>query len=174
MDSKLLNDRLQLIASVGVVIGLFVLVVEIRQNSEIARDSTYVALIENWQTLTVAEFQSDISTIFEKSMVSPESMTNAELLRLGAWIQSYVQIWQLQLEMDQGGAYDVNTEISGELYYLFGNHASRAWYTANRYWMPIELTEVIDEYIANNPVGSDAAYFESMREYIRASMAEAE
>jgi len=174
MDRKLLNDRLQLIASLGVVIGLFVLIIEIRQNSEIARDNTYVALIENWQTLAVAEFQSDISTVFEKSMESPETMTNAELFRLGSWIQSYIQIWQLQLQMDQGAAYDVNTEISGEFYYLFGNHASPAWYTANRYWMPIELTTVIDEHISNNPVGSDAAYFDAMKEYIRASMAKAE
>jgi hypothetical protein len=174
MDSKLLNDRLQLTASVGVVIGLFMLIVEIRQNSDIARDDTYVAIAESWGMLSISEFESDIGTIFEKSMESPETMTNAELFRLGAWIQTFVQIWQLQLEMDQGAVYDVASEISSEAYYLFGNHASRAWYSVNRYWMSPEITDAIDDYIANNPVGGDAAYFEAMREYIRASMAEAE
>jgi hypothetical protein len=174
MDTKLLNDRLQLIASIGVVIGLLMVAIEIRQSSEIARNDTYVAMIDKWSILATTEFESDIAVIFQKSMDSPETMTNGELFRLGAWIQSYVQIWQLQLQMDQGAWQDVEAEMRNETYYLFGNHASRAWYSVNRYWMPPAIVEVIDDHIANNPVGSDAAYFDSMREYIRASMAEAD
>ena len=174
MDSNILNDRLQLLASVGVIIGLIMVAVEIRQSSEIARNDTYVAIIENWATLSTAEIESDISEVFVKSMKSPESLTDAEMFRLGSWLQSYVQIWQLQVQMNQGGAFDVRSEIHGELYYLFGNHASRAWYVENKYWMPTSIIEIIDDYIAINPVGSDAAYFDRIRARIRADVAGAD
>jgi len=174
VDNKLLNDRLQLIASVGVIIGLIMVAVEIRQSSEIARNDTYVAIIEGWSDLARSEFESDIATIFEKSMESPESLSNAELFRLGTWLQSYVQIWQLQIQMNQGAQFDVEAEVRNETFYLFGNHASRAWYVENRYWMPAIVVKVVDEHIANNPVGSDSAYFEAIRKHIRTSMGEAE
>jgi hypothetical protein len=174
MNKQLLNDRLQLFASVGVIIGLVMVAVEIRQSSEIARDDTYVAIVEYWGDLARVEIESDISTIFMKSMETPESLTNEELFKLGAWLQSYVQVWQLQLQMDQGATFDINTEISGEAFYLFGNHASRAWYMENKYWMPAEVLEVVDEHIATNSVGDDAAYYDRMRARIRASVAESE
>jgi hypothetical protein len=174
MDTRLLNDRLQLIASVGVVIGLIMVAVEIRQSSEIARNETYVAIIDGWAALSVSEYETDIASVFEKSMQAPGKMTNTELFRLGAWLQSYVQIWQLQLQMNQGAAFDVQSEIRNEVYYLFGNHASRAWYTENRYWMSSNITEVVDEHIATKPVGTDADYFDRIRDRIRAGMAETE
>jgi len=174
MNKQLLNDRLQLFASVGVIIGLVMVAVEIRQGSEIARDDTYVAIIEYWGDLARVEIESDISTIFMKSIESPESLTNAELFELGAWLQSYVQVWQLQLQLDQGATFDVNSEISKEAFYSFGNHASRAWYEESKYWMPAEVTEIIDEHIATNPVGSDAAFYDRLRNRIRAGVAEKE
>jgi hypothetical protein len=174
MNKQLLNDRLQLFASVGVIIGLVMVAVEIRQSSEIARDDTYVAIIEYWGELTTVEIESDISTIFMKSMESPESMTNAELFKLGAWLQSYVQVWQLQLQLDQGAAFDIDSEISKEAFYFFGNHASRAWYEESKYWMPPEVIEIIDEHIATNPVGGDAAFYDRQRDRIRAGVAEAD
>ena len=56
MDAKILNDRLQIIVSIGVIIGLIMVVVEIRQNSEIARTDTFVAILDSWGALAIAEF----------------------------------------------------------------------------------------------------------------------
>ena len=173
MDGKILNDRLQLVASVGVIIGMIMLVVEIRQNSEIARTNTLVAILESWNAQSIAEFQSDIGVIFEKSMVAPEDLTTAELHKLGLWLQAMTQIWQLQEAMNQsvvpGELYD---EFKAEVFYFFGNHATRAWYAENRYWMSEEMAEVFDAEIAANPVGSDKAYFDRMKQSIRNGLAE--
>jgi len=175
MDAKLLNDRLQLVASVGVIIGLIVVVYEIRQNSEIARSESFTAILDSWSALSIAEFESDIGVIFEKSMEAPEELTTAELHRLGAWLQSMVQIWQLQMEMEQSIiTEDLLTEIRAEVFYFFGNHATRAWYGKNRYWMSDEMITVIDHEIANTPVGSDKAYFDELKASIRSGVAEAD
>ena len=173
MDGKILNDRLQLIASIGVVIGLIMVAVEIRQNSEIARTDTFVAILEGWNALTIAEFESDIGVVFEKSMEAPQDLTTAELHKLGAWLQSMTQIWQLQMELNQTIVTSVlQDEIGEEVFYFFGNHATRAWYKENRYWMTDEMLEILDTQIAANPLGGDKAYFDRMKESIREGLAE--
>ena len=173
MDGKILNDRLQLFASVGVIIGLIMVAVEIRQNSEIARTDTFVAILEGWNALTIAEFESDIGVVFEKSMEAPQDLTTAELHKLGAWLQSMTQIWQLQMELNQTIVTSVlQDEIGEEVFYFFGNHATRAWYKENRYWMTDEMLEILDTQIAANPLGGDKAYFDRMKESIREGLAE--
>lgn len=173
MDTRLLNDRLQLLASVGVIIGLLMVVYEIRQNSEIARANNFTAILESWSAMSIAEFESDIGVLFEKSMEAPEDLTTAELHRLGSWLQSIVQVWQLQMEMDRSVIKeDLLTEIRLEAFYFFGNHATRAWYQQNKYWMSDEMVAAFDEEIANTPVGSDKAFFDEMKEMIRKSVAE--
>jgi hypothetical protein len=173
MDSKQLNDRLQLIASVGVIIGLLMVVYEIRQNSEIARANNFTAILDSWGAFTLTEFESDIGMIFEKSMERPEDLTTAELHKLGSWLQSMVQVWQLQMEMDQGVIKDdLLAEIGAEAFYFFGNHATRAWYQKNRYWMSDEMTVVFDQQIANTPVGSDKRYFDELKEMIQKAVEE--
>jgi len=173
MDGKILNDRLQLVASVGVIIGLIMVAVEIRQNSEIARANTFVAILDSWNALTIAELESDVGAVFEKSMEAPEDLTTAELHKLSAWLQSMVQIWQLQVGMDRSVVTEtLGDEIGAEVFYFFGNHATRAWYKENRYWMGPELLEIIDAEIAANPVGSDKAYFDRIKESIRHGISE--
>jgi hypothetical protein len=173
MDAKLLNDRLQLVASVGVIIGLIVLVVEIRQNSEIARTNTFVAILDSWNALTIAEFESDVGVVFEKSMEAPEDLTTAELHKLGAWLQSMTQVWQLQMELNQSVVTPILLdEIGAEAFYFFGNHATRAWYKENRYWMSAEMLEILDTEIAANPLGADKAFFDRMKESIRKGVEE--
>jgi hypothetical protein len=173
MDAKLLNDRLQLVASVGVIIGLIVLVVEIRQNSEIARTNTFVAILDSWNALTIAEFESDVGVVFEKSMEAPEDLTTAELHKLGAWLQSMTQVWQLQMELNQSVVTPILLdEIGAEAFYFFGNHATRAWYKENRYWMSAEMLEILDTEIEANPLGADKAFFDRMKESIRKGVEE--
>ena len=173
MDGKILNDRLQLIASIGVVIGLIMVAVEIRQGSEIARNDTLVAILDSWSAMSIAEFQSDIGVVFEKSIETPENLTTAELHRLGLWLQSMVQVWQLQTAMNQSIVAEfLSDEIGAEAFYFFGNHATRAWYKENRYWMSDEIVRALDAEIAANPVGSDKAYFDRMKESIRTGVAE--
>ena len=145
MDVKLLTDRLQLFASVGVIIGLIMIAVEIRQNSEIARTDTFVAILDSWSAMSIAEFQSDIGVVFEKSIETPENLTTAELHRLGLWLQSMVQVWQLQTAMNQSIVAEfLSDEIGAEAFYFFGNHATRAWYKENRYWMSDEIVRALD------------------------------
>lgn len=173
MDGKILNDRLQLFASVGVIIGLIMVAVEIRQSSEIARTDTFVAILDSWNALTIAEFESDIGVVFEKSMEAPQDLTTAELHKLGAWLQSMTQVWQLQMELNQTVVTSVlQDEIAEEVFYFFGNHATRAWYRENRYWMADEMLEILDTQIAANPLGGDKAYFDRMKESIREGLAE--
>ena len=173
MDAKSLNDRLQIIVSIGVIVGLIMVVVEIRQNSEISRTDTFVAILDSWGALAIAEFESDIGVVFEKSMEAPEDLTTAELHKLGAWLQSMTQVWQLQMEMDRSVVTsDLLDEIRRETFYFFGNHATRAWYKENRYWMSDEMLEIFDAEIAANPVGTDKAYFDRVKESIRKGVAE--
>ena len=70
MQKSELNDWLQVVASIGVLIGLLLVFVEIRQTNEIARAEARVSALTAWEELKRLEIESDISEIYLKSIES--------------------------------------------------------------------------------------------------------
>ena len=85
MKSSRLNEWLQILASLGVLIGLFVVAYEIKQNTEIARAEYYRETYNMWMHVSTVEIETGIDEIIVKSIADPESLSPGELFKLNAY-----------------------------------------------------------------------------------------
>ncbi len=168
MNATKLKDRLQILTSVGVLAGLFLVGMEIRENNEIAEDEALSEFWTNWIALSTPEYSSDIGAAFSKAMNDPDSLSDEELFKLGSWLTAVMSTYGQVFLMIQEGrvSADYGSELADDVEYYFGNSFGRAWYSENRDWMLPEMTEIIDEQLKQNPDLNSADYFSRIREQL--------
>ena len=105
MDLDKTNRWLTLIANLGVVFGLFALIVEIRHSSQVAEVSAYQTRISEIQGMSLElALSSDISFILEKYQTKGvDSLSPQEYLRVNAWYQVILRQMQGQYYQYQNG-----------------------------------------------------------------------
>jgi len=86
MQSSKLNNYLQVLASVGVLIGLFVVAYELRQNTSIAAAEHSRELHLAWIDIASFESESNIVEVVIKSVEHPDSLTAEDLYKLNSWL----------------------------------------------------------------------------------------
>jgi len=147
MQMSRLNDWLQLLTSVGVLVGLLLVVLEIRQNNELARAETSAGTFAMWESLSQSEFQSDINDLFVKSIEHPSELTTSEIMDLNSWLVNVVSIYQRNARMHAMGlAGDPEVGLRGAANYYFTGPFARAWLEENKDWI-IDTTPIVYEAI---------------------------
>jgi hypothetical protein len=164
MKLNTINEYLQLGAAFGVIVGLALVVYEIRENTKISFQQEVSGNWSSWVELSMAEVESGISHELAKAMINAEELTLEEKIDLDSWLTAHVSIWMREYEAAfLTGERDVNDaleDIAQGAYFYFGNEFTRGWYLENKYWIGPEVTRVIDEKLQSTPLGSDIAYFE--------------
>jgi hypothetical protein len=79
MEINRLSRWLAFGANAGVLIGLGVLIVELRQSSAIAEAQFYLDQIETNEALEIAMLGDSPAAVWEKSVFDPESLSPAEI-----------------------------------------------------------------------------------------------
>ncbi len=155
MDLAKLNDWLQLAAAIGVLFGLLLVAMEIRQANEIANAEATADIFEGWELQSRVEMESDIKSIFERSFRSPEDLTTDEILRLDSWLTSIIMLYSRKAVLYFRFDYTVDPgdEDWADLAYYFDSPFTRAWYKHSRPWIAAEpkLVEIIDNLIETTP-----------------------
>jgi len=170
MQMSKLNDWLQLLTSVGVLIGLILVVVEIRQNNELARAEATAGLFTMWESLSQVELQSDINKLFVKSVEQPSELSTSEIMDLSSWLINVISIYQRNVRMyELGLASDPEPGIRGAANYYFAGAFARAWLEENKVWI-LESTPVIYEAIRSEidstPVQTNFEYADRIKSRI--------
>jgi len=165
MQSSRLNDRLQILASVGVLIGLVIVAYEIRETNRIAFDQMAYETTTSYMTWALSQTNPAVAQVIIKARenVEPLSRVEAQMLSgfLQAMMESYIAVYEL---MKSGRAsFDVlaDLEVQGGL--LLDSPAEREWYRLNRSWIPVELQEPIDRSLANTPTGGSLSLIDQIR-----------
>ena len=166
MNSSKLNNWVQTLTSAAVIIGLALVVLEIRENNAIAEDEALTEFWTNWIALSTPEYSSDIGSAYIKSINDPESLSDEEMFKLGSWLTAAMSTYgQMFLMQEQGRvSADYRSDLAGDVEYYFGTTFARAWYAENRDWFPPVMTEVIDEQLKDNPDLNSGERFSRMRE----------
>jgi hypothetical protein len=167
MKSEKLSEIVQLDATLGVMVGLGLLIYEIRENNAIAYQQSVATNFTTWSDLTIAEMQLEFADAFSKSMTNAGELTLSEKVILNAWLTTTIIVYQQEFETSHltGSFEDVEQallDIAGSVPYLFGNKFSRDWYAANRHWIPGDIVEVIDRELESIPLGADLEYFDRL------------
>lgn len=133
MNSRLdsINRWVALGANLGVVLGLFILVVELRQNAAMTRLSLEVS--KN-ALLAEAEFRladPAQAEVWVKSYTTPEALTDAEARRVEAFLVAMMLQWDYVLQMKKAGLADradVENHIRNSAPYYFGSRFAKRWF----------------------------------------------
>jgi len=93
LDSERLNRWVSLGANVGVLVGIFLLAIELQQNNQLLEDEARRARAASAQeTWTILAENGELAELFTKD-INRESLSQVESLRLmGMWLRSLTDL----------------------------------------------------------------------------------
>lgn len=125
------NRWLTLAANLGVLLGLIVLIVEVRQNAALTRSSMdqqkndFLAEIE----LNIAK--PEISEIWVKTIRTPEALSDTEIQTAGSILVSVMLQWDQMFRMWEAGLISedrVRQHIRNTAPFYFGTRFAKHWW----------------------------------------------
>ena len=148
------NDRLQIIAAVGVIVGLLFVAFEIRESNRIAKGESIRSIQDAFLSIYQEQYTSDIHDLFVKSIEDPENLTPAEILKLDSYLATIIEVYQRWWRMNDLGLSDFDglDDLSRQVDYYFSSQFGRAWFDQNRSWMRPATEETIDQKLSELPI----------------------
>lgn len=146
MNVDKLNRWLTLGANVGVVIGLIVLIVELRQNSSLTRAAMEIELTRVQADLELRMSSPDMSAVWMKSVYHPEDLTLVEIKMLEGPLVAATQQFDHLMNMQAAGLVSrrrVEGHIRNSSPFFFGSRFAQQWWQANEVgWQGTGLYEI--------------------------------
>lgn len=168
MQVSKVGELIQVIASVGVLIGLALVFVEIRQNNELVGAELRAVRIVSYEEMSRHEIETDIRTLFQKSIEALDALTDGEILKLDSYLVNIVSLLQQDAALQQAGLSTYRTDdFFNPGAFCFGGRFARAWFELNREWIAYTTPGVADgiaRAIETTPVQNRFEYIEMIRE----------
>jgi hypothetical protein len=126
-----LNRWLTLGANIGVLLGLIMLIVEVRQNAALSR-----ATMEQQKNDVLADIEfyiakPEISEIWIKSIRHPEDLTEPELRTMDGILVALMLQWDHRFQMEAAGLAsraDARQHVLNAAPYYFGSRFAKHWW----------------------------------------------
>ena len=127
-----LNRWLTLGANIGVLLGLIMLIVEVRQNAALSR-----ATMEQQKNDVLADIEfyiakPEISEIWIKSIRHPEDLTEPELRTMDGILVALMLQWDHRFQMEAAGLAsraDARQHVLNAAPYYFGSRFAKHWWS---------------------------------------------
>lgn len=135
MDTDRLNRWLTLGANLGVLIGLAILILELRQSSAIAEGQFYMNQVSLNETVELMMLGDSPAAVWEKSVFDPVSLSPADIRVMDAYLSSRLYVWSDILALERRGFLEPGstaTNIDGSIAYFFGNTFAQTWWSNER------------------------------------------
>jgi hypothetical protein len=149
-------------ANIGVVLGLIMLIVEIRQNETLTRVATEGGLNELMVNTELHIAQPEQSAAWVKSYMAPETMTDVDIRMNEAVLVSLLMQWDYAFQMQRAGLRtraEVERLIHNTAPFYFGSSFAKRWFEAQAPgWQGTDMMEVAGPIV----VGLDENF---MRDY---------
>lgn len=146
-----ISEWIQIAASVGVLVGLLLVAVEIRESNKYATSESVGAMNDAWTNYYLVGVESAITDVLQKSYEDPHNLSTAEVMRLVHWYDSFVNLYTWNLRAYELDTADIDP-IPGFAYdaeFLFGSPFGRAYLEYARTWARPELIEAADEALSD-------------------------
>ena len=164
MNTNRIGHWLTLAANFGVIIGIAFIVLEIRQNSDIATAQVRLDYAAGWRSIDEQRQDEAFAQVFSRSILSPDELSFSEVVQLDGY---YIGVIDQMLSaytvskagLRSGQFQDVATQVAKG---YFSNTYAQAWWGQARFvWSTpdgLEFQEIMDRAI-------DAAGDRGSREY---------
>ena len=166
-DADRLNRWLTLGANIGVLLGLIVLIVEVRQNAALTR-----AAMEQQKNSFLAEIELNIvkpelSDVWVKSVRHPEALTDTELRMMDGILVALMLQWEQRFLMADAGLAtraDARAHVVNAAPFYFGSRFGKHWWSLQASgWEGTEMIETADPVVQALDEDFLAHYLDSLR-----------
>lgn len=158
MDLGQLNSWLGIVANLGVVAGLVLVALQIRQNTLI----TKAQVANDWfladMQLELAMMGENPAATWAKAVVAPDDLDDREAAVLDRYFNfGLVQIQRLQKMHELGVADAEWMERASYLSWHLGNEVGRRWWSHFRGGFPDDFAGMVDHILEEADKGKNAA-----------------
>lgn len=162
-----LPSWLSLAANLGVLAGLVLVILQMRQNAELARKAYInegnVAMNQMWANMTGAH----TIDVIAKSVASPGEMTHADFIAMDAYLYPSLNMIFRDYQLAQEGLYsEADWKASVDLYvqwYLANPFGMAWWEEVGKGFFPQEFVRHVDQRLASSPARDHHAYWQAVR-----------
>lgn len=169
MDLDRGTRLLTLVAKLGVILGIVLLVLEMRQNSAIATAQIRLDYASGWRSVDESRQDESFSRVFAKSIQSPAELSLNELIQLDAYYSGVLDQLLSAYAARQAGLVDTPFhEVARTVSAIyFSNHFSQSWWKQVRadWATPSEgdFQEIMDEAILREDTGRLREKYEGLQ-----------
>jgi hypothetical protein len=141
-----LNSWLTLGANLGVVLGLIILIVEVRQNAALTRAQMETGKNDLLVQIELSLASPEMSAAWVKSIRQPERLTDVELRMVESHLVAVMLQWSHMFHMQESGlisADQARQHIQNVARYYFGSrHGKNWWRWQEEGWAGTPMMEV--------------------------------
>ncbi len=161
MSSNRLNNWLQIGANIGIIAGLVLVGLQLKQNSDLLRTQLLYEESGRFIASEQALFGEEPARIWAKSIERPRELTLEELRVVDAYLYATLEQWRATHMLAQHGLLDDTEDwqsrIRDEAAYFLGNEYGRAWWSVYREETKMaepDLVALVDETLEKDPDGT--------------------
>ena len=161
MNSQKLSNWLQIAANVGIIAGLVLVAMQLKQNSDLLKTQLLYEESGRFISSEQALYGEEAARVWAKSIENPRDLTLEEIRIVDGYLYSTVEQWRATHMLAQQGLLDDKDEwqlrVKDEAYYFLGNEYGRAWWTVYKEETQItspELKGLVDQVLAEDPEGT--------------------
>lgn len=126
-----LNRWLTLGANVGVLLGLIILIVEVRQNAELTRAAMETGLNDTLAQIELNLANPEIAAAWVKSVRDPEGLSDVEARMVESHLTAVMLQWDHLFNMERAGLVprtEAQRHIQNVAPYYFGSRHGKNWW----------------------------------------------
>lgn len=152
-EQRRIHSWLTLLANLGVVLGLTVVIFEVRQDASLTRLSIETAKNDLLANIEFSLADPAQTAAWVKSYRTPEMMTEAELRRIESHFLAILLQWDYLFQMESRGLVsveEVKTHVSNAARPYFGSRFAKAWFEQEmEHWQGTPMLEIAGPIIAD-------------------------
>lgn len=154
-------------ANIGVVLGLVILIVEIRQNATLTRVATEQAMNDLLANTEFHLAQPEQSAAWVRSYMAPETMSDIDIKMNEAVLVSILMQWDNGFQMERAGLRtraEVERLIRNTAPFYFGTSFGKRWFAAQEPgWQGTDMFEVAGPIVAGLDENFMRDYYTNLR-----------
>lgn len=170
MNNDKIMDWMQILAGAGVIAGLIMVGLQMKQNEEMLR----IQIMSDYYNSYVdaeASFTIDHAKAFQKSVENPASLTNADMRLLEGQSFNPLLRWVNLYRLSQAGIVgpgEWKNQVQLDAAFYYGTPWGRAWWDLNKDpmvedFIPLELRDFIQSQLDENNIYNVTDNFKEMK-----------
>jgi len=166
MEINKYNKWIQLGANVGILAGLFLVGLQIQQNSELTRAALFSDYQDTWTSINNTMQSEFFAEAMAAAVEDPENLSVSQMVELRGYMYSIMEQFTRSISLYQLGVFQIDPAVSigTRVNDVFGNRYAQAWWAENRLNWSLPIRNIIDDEIPKVSPNEDLENFRRIKE----------